>query len=289
MLPVPPDGMGNSKPEPRADPLSLDSDSIANVNPRRNSYYGSEHTSRSWRMHHANKQSANAGPNGGGGRFPHDSYYGGRPQSTFRLEEQPNHYPRQSPGPGRDSYVNDGQPGYSNGYSPGPNNAGRQRYPRTASEPHFNSYRQQADPNVYPIPNNHRSYETVASASGSGTSGEQAGYQTDLTSDNSSAERVQAVQRQQRREPMNDYGIGFSQNTAIPTASFNVAANGSNANANSPLADGYQANGGQNHGAPPVPTKEPSKGTLLRKSTNQSAEKSDKRKSWFAKKFSKNS
>jgi hypothetical protein len=239
-------------------------------------------------MYHANLRSANAGPNGSGGRFPHDSYYGGRPQSTFRLEEQPNHYPRQSPGPGRDSYLSEGQQGYNNGYSPGPNNAGRQRYPRTASEPHFNSYRQQADPGVYPIPNNHQSYETVASASGSGTSGEQAGYQTDLTSDNSSAERVQAVQRQ-KREPANDYGIGFSQNAAMPTTSFNVGVNGSSVNTNSPLANGYQANGGHDYGAPPVPTKEAGKGMLLRKSTNQSTEKVDKRKSWFSKKFSKNS
>jgi hypothetical protein len=259
------------------------------VNPRRNSYYGSEHTSRPWRLYHANLNLANSGPNGGGGRFPHDSYYGGRPQSTLRLEEQAGHYPRQSGGPPRESYFNEGQQGgYNNGASPGPNNAGRQRYPRTASEPQYNSYRQQADPNVYPIPNNHRSYETVASASGSGTSGEPAGYQTDLTSDNSSAERVQAVQRQ-KREPTNDYGIGFSQNPAIPTTSFNVGVSGSNVNTNSPLANGYQANGGQAYGPPPVPTKDVGKGTLLRKSTNQSTEKTDKRKSWFTKRFSKNS
>lgn len=273
----------------RADSNFLDSESVANVNTRRNSYYGSEHTSRPWRMSRANAGSANSGPNGGGGRFPHDSYYGGRPQSSLRLEEQPTHYPRQSGGPPRDSYYNEGPPGgYNNGYSPGPNNAGRQRYPRTASEPQFNAYRQQADPSVYPIPNNHRSYETVASASGSGTSGEQAGYQTDLTSDNSSAERVQAVQRQ-KREPTNDYGIGFSQNPAIPTTSFNIGVNSANVNTNSPLANAVQANGGQSYGPPPVPTKDAGKGSLLRKTTNQSAEKPDKRKSWFAKRFSKNS
>lgn len=219
----------------------------------------------------------NPAPSVGGGRFPHDSYYGGRPQSTFRPEEQVNYHQRQSPGPGRDSYFGEGPQGYSNGYSPGPNNAGRSRYPRTASEPHFNSYRQQADPNVYPIPNNHRSYETVASASGSGTSGEQAGYQTDLTSDNSSAERVQALQRQ-KREPANDYDMHFSQN---PAMSFSVGVNGSN---------GYQPGGGPSPGGPaPVPVKEASKGTLVRKSTTQSVDKADKRKSWFSKRFSKNS
>jgi hypothetical protein len=184
--------------------------------------------------------------------------------------------------------LNEGQPGYSNAYSSGPNNASRQRYPRTASEPHFNSYRQQADPNVYPIPSNHRSYETVASASGSGTSGEQAGYQTDLTSDNSSAERVQAAQRL-KREPASDYGSGLGQNSSIPASSFNAGANNSfSVNTNSPLAKGYPPTGVQTYGAPPVPDKEPSKGTLLRKSTNQSTDKSDKRKSWFSKKFSKN-
>jgi hypothetical protein len=239
---------------------------------------------------------ANAGPNGGGGRFPHDSYYGGRPQSTFRLEEQAPQYPRSSGAP-RDSYYNEGPQGggYNNGYSqsPGPNNPARQRYPRTASEPQFNSYRrqQQADPSVYPIPNNHQSFETVASASGSGTSGEQGGYQTDLTSDNSSAERVQAVQRQKREQPTNDYGIGFSQNSALPPTSFNVGVNpGSIVNTNSPLANGYHPNGGQqSYGPPPVPTIEAGKGTLLRKTTNQSVEKQDKRKSWFGRRFSKNS
>lgn len=263
------------------------------VNTKRNSYYASEQTPDLGRVHRAKRSVANSGPNGGGGRFPHDSYYGGRPQSSMRLEE-PTHYYRQN-GPPRESYYNgEGQQGgHSNGPSPGPNNAGRSRYPRTASEPHLNSYRPQGDPSVYPIPNNHRSYETVASASGSGTSGEQAGYQTDLTSDNSSAERVQAVQRQRKQEPTNDYGIGFSQNPAIPSTSFNVGVNGNNnVNTNSPLANGYQANGASGYGPPPVPTKEASKGTLLRKGTNQSngnTDKNDKRKSWFAKKFSKNS
>lgn len=250
-----------------------DRESVANFNPRRSSYYGT--------------------PNGSSGRFPHESYYGGRPQSTIRLEEQPNTYPRQS---GMGYYSGEGQHGgQSNGHSPGPNNAGRQRYPRTASEPHFNSYRQQADPNVYPIPSNHRSYETVASASGSGTSGEPAGYQTDLTSDNSSAERVQAVQRR-KQEPTNDYGIGFSQNTPLPSTTFNVGVNNSNMSRMNPPANGIQTNGGAaTYGPPPVPTKEVGRGTLLRKPTNQGAhtngatDQGDKRKSWFVRRFSKHS
>jgi hypothetical protein len=202
--------------------------------------------------------------------------------------------------PPRDSYYSSEAQhggGYSNGHSPAPNNGGRQRYPRTASEPRFNSY-QQADPNVYPIPNNHRSYETVASASGSGTSGEPAGYQTDLTSDNSSAERVQAIQRR-KQEPTNDYGIGFSQNPALPSTSFSIGVNGSKSNGATLPSNGYQTNGGGSHGPPPVPTKEVNKGTLLRKPTNQSAQTKggvdqragagDKRTSWFARRFSKQS
>lgn len=268
---------------------------------RRSSYYGSKQIliSRPCRAHHADSTlPANGGPNGSGGRFPHDSYYGGRPQSTARFEEQPQHYPRQS-GMHRDGYYNgEGQQGgYVNRHSPGPNNPARQRYPRMASEPHFNSPRQ-VDPNVYPIPNNHRSYETVASASGSGTSGEAAGYQTDLTSDNSSAERVQAA-RGRKQEPVNDYGIGFSQNTALASTSFSVGVNGSNMNKNSPSSNGYQTNGGAGYGPPPVPSKEAGRGLLLRKPTNQGAQTNgnteqrpalgDKRKSWFARRFSKQS
>lgn len=196
--------------------------------------------------------------------------------------------------PQRESYYPEGgpqqQPGYSNSHSPGPNNATRQRYPRTASEPQFNSHRQ-VDPNVYPIPSNHPSYETVASASGSGTSGEQAGYQTDLTSDNSSAERVQAPQRR-KQEPTNDYGIGFNQNPSYQPAAFTVGVKGPAMNGGNAPVNGYQ-NNANNYGPPPVPMKE-TRGTILRKPTNQSMAMSgsmdqngDKRKSWFSRRFSK--
>jgi hypothetical protein len=234
---------------------------------------------------------ANGGAGASAGRFPHDSYYGGRPQSTSRIEST--YDLRPAPGAQRDSYYADGpQGGYNNGYSPGPNGADRRRYPRTASEPHFNPPRQQQDPNIYPIPNNHRSYETVASASGSGTSGEAPGYQTDLTSDNSSAERVQAPQRR-RQESTIEYGPGFNQNAGYPSSSFTVGVK-SPMNLNSQAASGYQNGGEANHTAP-APLA-PTKGGLLRKQSTQTSQPpsaaeqrpaGDKRKSWFTRKFSK--
>jgi hypothetical protein len=235
---------------------------------------------------------ANGGAGANAARFPQDSYYGGRPQSTSRIESM--YDMRPAPGAQRDSYYADGpQGGYNNGYSPGPNGADRRRYPRAASEPHFNPPRQQQDPNIYPIPNNHRSYETVASASGSGTSGEAPGYQTDLTSDNSSAERVQAPQRR-RQEQMNDYGSGYNQNAGYPSSSFTVGVK-SPMNLNSQPTNGYQSGGGANYGAPAPAA--PSKGGLLRKQSTQTSQPpsaaeqrpaaGEKRKSWFTRKFSK--
>lgn len=121
--------------------------------------------------------------------------------------------------------------------------------------------------NLYGAGNNQRSYETVAS--GSGTSAEPAGYQTDPTSsDNSSIERQQP---RRQPEPINDYGIGFSQTPEYQTSSFTVASPGS-------AQYGYQ-NGG---GAPAVPRKD---GAILRKPTTQESQQrpdtGEKRKSWF--------
>lgn len=132
----------------------------------------------------------------------------------------------------------------------------------------------QSGPNVYGAGNNQKSYETVAS--GSGSSAEQPGYQTDPTSsDNSSIERRQSPAKRQM-EPVNDYGIGFSQ-AAEYQPSFTVAGQGA-------PQTGYQNNGGP----PAVPRKD---GGILRKTTTQASqskpETPDKRKSWF-KRLSKN-
>ncbi|KAI1082954.1 hypothetical protein F5B20DRAFT_597166 [Whalleya microplaca] len=217
-----------------------DTDSIANWN-RRSSYH------------------ANNGP-----RFPQDSYYGGRPNSAFRPETIMGE-PRQPPmtaGP-RDSYYD----GYEN--NPYGNGAmgGRNRNTRMQSDPHLN--RVVADRNVYPMPNNHRSYETVASGSGSGSFAEPTGYQTDPTSsENSSIDRRSPPKRQ---DPVNDYGISFGQSPQPPTLGL----------------------GSGSTGPPVVPKKD--NGSLLRKASKIAVSKGssqerpnmgEKRKSWF-KRFSK--
>ncbi|OTA86759.1 hypothetical protein M434DRAFT_15690 [Hypoxylon sp. CO27-5] len=220
-----------------------DSESVANWS-RRGSYYG------------------NNGP-----RFPQESYYGGRSNSAFRPESTMMD-PRQSAmmnGP-RDSYYDgfDGGPygGYNNGGA-----SARNRPSRMQPDPYMNG-RGVPDRNVYPMPNNHRSYETVASGSGSGSMGEPAGYQTDPTSsDNSSIDRRSPPKRQ---EPINDYGISFGQTPQTPTLGLGPSPGG----------------------APQVPRKE--NGAVLRKPTqaavpngySEEQPKVEKRKSWF-KRFSK--
>ncbi|KAI2615645.1 hypothetical protein GGR54DRAFT_262125 [Hypoxylon sp. NC1633] len=167
--------------------MRSDTESVANWS-RRGSYYG------------------NNGP-----RFPQESYYGGRSNSAFRPESTMMD-PRQSVamnGP-RDSYY-DGIDGGQNGL---PNQGPRNRFSRMQSDPYTNG-RGAPDRNVYPVPNNHRSYETVASGSGSGSMGEPAGYQTDPTSsENSSIDRRLPPKRQ---EPVNDYGISFGQSPQPPS------------------------------------------------------------------------
>ncbi|KAI1465723.1 uncharacterized protein F4812DRAFT_466166 [Daldinia caldariorum] len=196
-----------------------------------------------------------------GPRFPQDSYYGGRPNSGFRPESTM-YDSRQAVMNHRDSYheaVEGGAYGYGN---PGPRN----RYSRMQPDPYSN-HRGVPDRNVYPMPNNHRSYETVASGSGSGSLGEPAGYQTDPTSsDNSSIDRRSPPKRQ---EPINDYGISFGQATQTPSLGL----------------------GGGPGAAQPVPRKE---NGILRKPSKTAAPngysddqtKAEKRKSWF-KRFSK--
>lgn len=221
-----------------------DSDSVANFS-RRASYYG------------------NNGP-----RFPQDSYYSGR-NSAFRPESVMMDSARHSMmGPPREVYAD----GY-NGYNDGRNN----RYSRMQSDPSM-SMRPQGDKNVYPVPNNHRSYETVASGSGSGSYGEPAGYQTDPTSsENSSINRRSPPKRQ---EPTNDYGISFGQSPSYQPPNLGMPVK-SNANSG---------------GLPPVPPKKEVGGSLLRKASKVGSSSGgerpgmgEKRKSWFARRFSKNS
>ncbi|CCT62017.1 uncharacterized protein FFB20_04559 [Fusarium fujikuroi] len=213
-------------------------------------------------------------------RFPRDNYYNNRPVS-FRPENQFEN------GSTRSNYF-DGQ-AYSNGFGTGPS---RQRMSRMQSEPQYQSGH---DQNIYPLPHKDRSYETVTSAAGSGNS-DHAGYQTDPTSsDNSSIDRTMPAKR---REPLNEYASGSYQ-PQQPYQSRPWPASGSGVN-----------NEGQpqppppshSHLQPPTTQAQASvppqkqKNTLLRRtSTHQStyqpqqAAGGDKRKSWFSRRFSKNS
>lgn len=139
-----------------------------------------------------------------------------------------------------------------------------------------------ADRNVYPVANNHRSYETVASGSGGSVSiGEPAGYQTDPTSsENSSIDRRMPARRQ---EPVNDYGISFGQSPSYQPPSLGV-----------PASQPRTMPGESVPVAAPMPSKQSGGGGLLRKTsskvpTQQRPEVGDKRKSWFSRRFSKNS
>lgn len=239
------------------------------------------------------------GGNGNGGRFNHDSYYGSRPPSMMYANRADSSLPDlRSSGMGqRDSYYEQ-QPGYG-GYG-GPAQNGRRGWPRMAPEPHHGvSYRQQQHQQPqqmdYSLPSNHRSYETVTTAAGSGSSAEPAGYQTDPTSsDNSSVERVQSSVPRRQPEPVNDYGIGFGQSPSYqgPNFAFSTGGNGGGGHNNN-----YQVGGAPNHGnpLPPVPRKDVGGGTLRKPVSNNPVHQAhqprpaqpEKRKSWFARRFSK--
>jgi len=213
-------------------------------------------------------------------RYPQNSYYGGRPQSY-----RPDSYVdgRQNGMTRPDSYYNGGDSnGPSNGYYPN-----RARYPRTASEPHFNN------PGVYPVPGNQQSYETVTTASGSGSSGEQAGYLTDPSSENSSVDRITPLPV---KEPGENYGFnGFGGNPQFQPPGVGLQqdpyrVNGSN-------GAQRQGNGYPNQGPPPVPRKEntiprvpiklgASSGNVGSPNVLQRPAAGEKRKSWFGKRFS---
>lgn len=175
-----------------------------------------------------------------------------------------------------DQYQNGG--GYYNGNIPY-----RQRVPRTQTDPHLNGYGR-GDQNIYPLPNKDRSYETVTSAVGSGSSAEQAGYQTDPTSsDNSSIERVAPAPKP---EPANDYGIGFNQGQSYQPPAFkfdNGAPNGK--------GHAYQT---VNNG-PQVPEqatnvlRRPAPASQQPPEPQQRPDMPAKRKSWFSRRFSKSS
>jgi hypothetical protein len=247
------------------------------------------------------------GGNGNAGRFNRDSYYGSRPPSMMYANRADGSLPDlRSSGMGqRDSYYEQ-QPGYG-GYG-GPVQNGRRGWPRMASEPQYgNSHRQQQHQPPqqmdYSIPSNHRSYETVTTAAGSGSSAEPAGYQTDPTSsDNSSVERGQSSVPRRQPEPVNDYGIGFGQSPSYQSPSLALGVQNSGMGTGGGSGgyinnNNYQVGGAPGHGnpAPPVPRKDVGGGTLRKPVSNNPVHQAhqprpaqpEKRKSWFARRFSK--
>ncbi|KAK3328877.1 hypothetical protein B0H66DRAFT_4958 [Apodospora peruviana] len=245
-----------------------------------------------------NRRSSYYGNNGPGGRFSNESYYNSRPPSMMYSGRQDGsqHDLRQGGMGPRDNFQD--QQGYNGGYN---QNGGRRGFPRTNSEGQFSQAHRPQGANEYALPSNHRSYETVASASGSGSSAEVAGYQTDPTSsDNSSVERMQAAPKRQQ-EPLNDYGIGFSQPAEYQPSTFTLGvknSGGLNGAGGGDMAGYLQAGGAMNHGGPPPPPPKQASGEpqIMRKPTapNQYAQPAqqrpaaaEKRKSWFARRFSK--
>lgn len=209
-------------------------------------------------------------------RFPQNSYYGGRSQS-YRPEST--YVDGRYNGMNRpESYYNSGDnaAGPSNGYHPN-----RARYPRTASEPQFNSGQ------VYPGPGNQQSYETVTTASGSGSSADPAGYSTDPSSENSSMDRVAPLPV----KDMETYGFnGFGNNPQYaPPGSGLIEQPG-------PTGAARQGNGYQHQGPPPPPSKDnvgPRGPIRLGETSGNAAPQAaqrpanEKRRSWFGRKFGK--
>jgi len=245
-----------------------DSSDAASTYNRRSSYFGGTQVTTDGQ--------------GQGPRYPQNSYpgYNGRTQSSYYRPESTYTDARSNGMSKPDSYYNAMENGANNnGYLPN-----RARYPRTASEPQFNS-----GGGVYPVPGGQQSYETVTTASGSGSSADPAGYSTDPSSDNSSVDRIHALPK----EPVDNYGFNGFGNTP------QYAPPGSGINENSPNGAQRQGNGYQNQGPPPVPQKQgtgPRAPIKLGVSTgNASPDNTDtstrptaeKRKSWFGRRFSK--
>ncbi|KAB8302043.1 hypothetical protein EYC80_005495 [Monilinia laxa] len=213
-------------------------------------------------------------------RYSQNSYYGGGGGQPYKQNNQ--HNDGRPNGMARpDSYYTTDNQGHGNGYTPN-----RSRYPRTASEPQFNS-------GVYTAPGGQqRSYETVTTASGS--SADAAGYLTDPSSLNSSVDGIHALP-QPPKEPMETYGFnGFGNNPQyLPPGS---GINERNGNRRLPI-------GNQNQGPPPqskdsTPRTPMNLGITSGNSVPQKSvveiTKSDakpqpeKRKSWFGRRLSKN-
>ncbi|KHN98495.1 uncharacterized protein MAM_03619 [Metarhizium album ARSEF 1941] len=213
-------------------------------------------------------------------RFPQDSFYNSRPVSYRQGDGQ---YGVHTPGTARNSVYDNPNAGggfsgsgYERGYGVS-RHASRDRSQRMQSEAHFQMYGREQG--VYPMPHKDRSYETVTSAAPSGNS-DPAGYQTDPTSsDNSSIDRISPAKRS---EPVNDYGIGFSQTQAYDVQNPSVGKQAKHHVLPLPPPSRTQPQ------AAPPPQAVARKPSLLRRQTSPEEDgNTDNRKSWFSRHFSK--
>lgn len=221
-------------------------------------------------------------------RYPQNGYSGGGGRSqSYRPESYVDGRSNGMTRPDSYYHANDNV-GPSNG--PGYYNPNRARYPRTASEPHFNSGH-----GVYPGPGNQQSYETVTTASGSGSSPDTMGYSTDPSSENSSVDRIAPPQQ---KEPMENYGLnGFGGNPSMQPPGYNINEQYQVSNGTQQQGYGQQSYGQQGYGQPPpVPRKEaPNSRVPIKLGAGENGGPptrplaAEKRKSWFGKRFSKSS
>lgn len=208
------------------------------------------------------------------------SYYGGqssRPASQFRPDVRGMHTQRSSMY-GEPRAYNDGS---HMDFAPGPS---RQRMSRMHTDPAmYGSQQGHHGQGGYHLSHKDRSYETVTSAAEGSRNSDQIGYQTDPTSsDNSSIERRSPAKRQ---EPVNDYGIGFSQ--AQPYNNLGSGLNNPNQPPPPPPHAARQQGGRQGVVRKEAPS-------LLKRQSTQNAPQADqaspgpeKRKSWLMRRFSK--
>lgn len=210
-------------------------------------------------------------------RHPQDPYYGNQQSAQLDLRSSP----------ARDSYHEPYQQGPSGPYS-GPGGYGGYNAGNGSSHPsRQHGSRQQQNPGhrrepnggVYPLQHRDRSYETVTTASGSG-SGDQGSYRTDLSSsDNSSLNRGPPPKPS---PPLNDYGIGFNNTAAHQPAAFSVGPTGNRPSGSTILKKPVP---GMMAGGPPAPPKS----QMVGQPALAPAKPEAKRKSWLFRRFSKNS
>lgn len=175
---------------------------------------------------------------------------------------------------------------------------GPKTIPRNDSDPAL--YGQNSNPGVYPSHGYQQSYDTVTTASGSGSHGtDQWGNSTNPSSENSSLDRVNHVVKPDLGEAYGFSGFGGAPQFQGPileehgygNPAYGEPGYGHSSNGMGPAAGGY-LNRNVN-GAPAVPPHVPVKDNgprvpirLGASSANVRPDAGDKRKSWLKRRFS---